>query len=338
MWSLLLVSTLTLAPPDFEVRLLGGDAVTGPIGQLDGARLTVQTADGPVQLETEDITGLSRPSSPRPPDPRSAVQVDLADGSRLVAAEYSVRDGLATIVGPRGRITEVPTRDVTAVRLGPQTDALAAEWARILESDLDADLLVIRKTESLDYHQGVLGDVSETVVRFELDGERLSVKRAKVHGLVYHRPADRSLPDPACSVTDADGSRWQVQSITLDGEEFRWSTPLGLEITSPCQEVVRIDFSKARSSISAIWNRNRSSGPPTSAPPNRCRRWPGCLPRARTAVWSRARSCWTGSPTRRAWPCTAAPAWFTACPDGSGGSRRRWGWTIAYVREATSAW
>ena len=246
MWSLLLVSALTLAPPDFEVRLLGGEAVTGPIDQLDAARLTVQTADGPVQLETEDITGLSRPSSPRPPDARSAVHVDLADGSRLVAAEYSVRDGLAKIVGPRGRITEVPTRDVTAVRLGPQTDALAAEWARILESDLDADLLVIRKTESLDYHQGVLGDVSDTVVRFDLDGERLSVKRAKVHGLVYHRAADRSLPDPACSVTDADGSRWQVQSITLDGEEFRWSTPLGLEITSPSHEVVRIDFSQGK--------------------------------------------------------------------------------------------
>jgi hypothetical protein len=246
MWSLLLVSALTLAPPDFEVRLLGGEAVTGPIGQLDADRLTVQTADGPVSLETEDITGLSRPSPPRPPDVQSAVRVELADGSRLVAAEYSVRDGLATILGPRGRITEVPTRDLSAVRLGPQTDAAAAEWSRILESDLDGDLLVIRKTESLDYHRGVLGDVSDTVVRFELDGELLPVKRAKVHGLVYHRAADRSLPDAVCSITDADGSRWQARSIRLDGDLLRWSTPSGLEITCPSQEVVRIDFSQGK--------------------------------------------------------------------------------------------
>lgn len=246
MWTLLLFSALTLAPPDFEVRLLGGDAVTGPLDQLDADRLTVQTADGPVQLETEDVTGLSRPTPPPSPDARSPVRIELIDGSRLVAAQYSVRDGLATILGPRGRITEVPTRDVTAVRLGTQTEALAAEWSRIVESDLDGDLLVIRKTESLDYHRGVLGDVSDTVVRFELDGERLPVKRAKVHGLVYHRPADRSLPDAVCSITDADGSCWQAQSIKLDGQVFRWSTPLGLEITSPGEQVVRIDFSHGK--------------------------------------------------------------------------------------------
>ena len=105
MWSLLLVSALTLAPPDFEVRLLGGEAVTGPIGQLDGDQVTVQTADGPVSLETEDVIGVGRRTPPAQPGARSGVRVELADGCRLVAREFSVRDGLATIVGPGGRVT-----------------------------------------------------------------------------------------------------------------------------------------------------------------------------------------------------------------------------------------
>jgi hypothetical protein len=237
---------LAIAPPDFEVRLLGGDAVSGPIGQMDADRLTIQTPDGPVSLETDEITALSRLAPPGSTVAGPPVLVELVDGSRLVAAEYSVREGLSTIEGPRGRITEVPTRHVAAVRLGRPTDALAADWARILESDLDGDLLVIRKTESLDYHRGVLGDVSDTVVQFELDGELLPVKRAKVYGLVYHRAADPSLPDSVCSVTDADGSRWQARSIKLDGEVFRWSTPLGLEISAPCQHLARIDFSQGK--------------------------------------------------------------------------------------------
>ena len=55
--------------------------------------------------------------------------------------------------------------------------------------NVDSDLLVVRKDETLDYHQGVLGDVTDDVVQFELDGEQLAVKRSKVFGLVYHHPA-----------------------------------------------------------------------------------------------------------------------------------------------------
>ena len=141
---------------------------------------------------------------------------------------------------------ELATRDIRAVRLQSQTDSVAAEWSRILESGADGDLLVIREGDSIDYHRGVLGAVDDNVVRFDLDGELLPVKRSKVHGLVYYQSAGRNLPEPVCRVIDSDGSQWMVRTIRLEDEDFAWTTPLGLEVTRRPAEVARIDFSQGK--------------------------------------------------------------------------------------------
>ena len=245
MWSLLLIGVLGAAPPDFEVHVLGGDPRVGPIVELGADRMTVRTAEGPVSLHTKEIASITRrdagPSNV-PPD----VWAELIDGSRLAGAEYTVREGRAGITRANGELTEVSARDVAAVQLQPPTEAIAAEWTRILESELDADLLVVRKGDSIDYHRGTLGDVSDKVVEFDLEGDLLPVKRSKVCGLVYYRSAGRSLPDPLGWLTDAGGSRWAVRSVRLEGEDFRWITPLGLEISRAAAEVVRIDFSPGK--------------------------------------------------------------------------------------------
>ena len=246
MWSILFVSLLAAAGPTFQVEVLSGDSVVGTIEQLDADRVTVQTAQGAVSLETEQIAGLSARATPATAQVLPSVWVELVDGSRLFAADYSARDALATVTGPGGEVTELPTRDVRAVRLQPHTDAIAAEWSRILDSHVDSDLVVIRKADSIDYHRGVLGDVTDKIVQFDLDGELLPVKRAKVQGIIYYQSAGRSLPDPVCRVTEADGSCWQAQSIGLEGGNLHWTTPLGLEITRPPSEVLRIDFSQGK--------------------------------------------------------------------------------------------
>jgi len=246
MWSLLVVSLLTAAGPDFRVQTLGGDPVLGPIVDLSADRITIQTDDGPVSLKTDEIARIFSAAEPGPTAVSPRVWVELVDGSRLVGVDYSSHDGLARIVGVDGQLVELSTRDVASVRLQAQTDAVAAQWSEILESTVDGDLLVIRKAQSLDYHRGVVGDVDDKVVRFDLDGDVLPVKRTKVQGLVYYQSAGRSLPDSICRITEADGSQWKVRSIRFEGDAFHWTTPLGLEVARPAGEVVRLDFSEGK--------------------------------------------------------------------------------------------
>jgi hypothetical protein len=243
MWSLLLASVLSAAPPAFEVKTLGGDLLVGPLAELNAEHVTVKTAGGPKSSQTAGLLEISRVGVSGKPAP-SGSWVETVDGSRLAAAAYSVDGGLARIRMAGGDPIDVPVREIAAVQLQAPAAAVAAEWSRILSAEAEGDLLVVRTGDALEYHQGVIHGVTDEVVHFELDGDVLPVKRVKVQGLVYYRPAGRNLPEAVCRITDRDGSDWAARSIVLEGERLRWITPVGLEIACPAGDVVRVDFSR----------------------------------------------------------------------------------------------
>ena len=109
----------------------------------------------------------------------------------------------------------------------------------------DADLLIVRSGNGLDYHKGMLHDVTEDAVRFDLDGEVLPVKRSKVYGFAYHHGAPAELPPAICRITDAAGSLWPVRSLAL-AEKLQWTTPAGLSVSQSCENIARIDFSAGK--------------------------------------------------------------------------------------------
>jgi hypothetical protein len=111
--------------------------------------------------------------------------------------------------------------------------------------DRTTDLLLVHSGDALDYHKGVLRDVSAGTVEFVLDGELLPVKRAKVHGLVYYHPPGDPLPEPLCQISDVGGSRWSVQTLKL-AEGLTWTTPGGLKRTQAAATIRQIDFSRGK--------------------------------------------------------------------------------------------
>ena len=243
---LLLASLWTSAGPTFEVRTLDGALVAGAVSRLDGTSTTIDTAGGPVSLETEDLVTISRSdgkeTAPLPP----LAWIDLVDGSCLFAAGFQVVDGRARIALRGGPSVELSARDLRAVRFHGPSAGAGAEWSRILEADSGGDRLVVTKGDSIDYYQGVLHDLDENAIAFELDGETLSVKRSKVYGLIYYQSAGRNLPEPVARIAVADGSRWEATTLRWEDDQLAWTTPLGLERTAPPGEVARIAFLQDR--------------------------------------------------------------------------------------------
>ena len=45
-------------------------------------------------------------------------------------------------------------------------------------------------------------------VQFEIDGDKIDVRREKLEGLVYYQPAKREFSPPLCRLIDAGGSTW----------------------------------------------------------------------------------------------------------------------------------
>jgi hypothetical protein len=245
-WNLLILSLLTAAGPTVEAPTLDGETLTGSLIRLDAEGATIQTADGPVTLSIDRLAAILPEAGPPKQQPTSDLRVELTDGSMLAALEYTVADAEAHIVLPDGKELRVPTRHVASVRFQSQSETMAAEWSRIRESAGEGDLLVIRKNDSVDYLEGLLHEVTETVVQFELEGEIVPVKRTKIHGLSYYRRAKSELPEPRSELTGRDGSTWPARSVSVAAEMFHWTTPLGLEFDAPATAVARIDFSRGK--------------------------------------------------------------------------------------------
>jgi len=240
-----MVGLVGLVSPPVEVETLAGQRLVGALTRLEAGQLALQTADGQLLVRAEDLLSVS-PKLPAEPSQPGTIAIGLVDGSVFSAAEYTVRQGQARIALQLGKTLELSTRQIRWVRLQAQTDALAEPWTRLMEMPAEGDLLVTRKAEALDYHTGTIRDVTDSAVKFLVEGELLPVQRDKVFGLVYYHPAGPDLPEAICRVSEATGANWTARTIRLSGDALEWVTPAGLTMTCPLAQVRRIDFSQGR--------------------------------------------------------------------------------------------
>ena len=243
---ILLAILLTSATPSFEAATLDGQTVVGPIVELTPKQLTIAAKTGRVSIPTEKLLTLSPKQKVKPAPRVSGVVVELADGSVICGRQYTAKGSHAQITLDGGNVIEAPANMVrTVLCSAADTDSLQSEWSRLTSMKTDADLLIVRSGKGLDYHQGVLHDVTENAVRFDLDGDILPVKRSKIYGFTYHHGATAELPPSICRITDAAGSLWPVRSFSL-ADKLEWTTPAGLSVSQPCDDIARIDFSAGK--------------------------------------------------------------------------------------------
>ena len=185
--------------------------------------------------------------------------VELIDGSTIAGEQYVAREHQAEIGLPGEDVLTVPLSAVRSVQFQRETDSLGEEWARLTGGASDSDLLVVRTQDTLDRHKGVLHEVTESAVRFDLGGEILPVKRSKVYGFVYRHSAAAEPPRAVCEITDAAGSKWAARKVSLSGV-LRWTTCTGLNVSERLEDIAEIDFSGGKVAylsdlqpISSVW-------------------------------------------------------------------------------------
>lgn len=240
MWICLLTAALA-AGPQFNVEA-AGKTLTGSLAELSAEHITLATAAGPVAVPTAQAAQVSPQSPPAAPAERPTCWIELVDGSLLAARSYTAKEGEATVAIGAGASVQIPTRSVAVVRFKDHSGPIAEQWEEIVGTERTGDWIVVRKKEALDYASGVLGDVSDQAVQFTIDGDTLSVKRSRVDGLLYFHSAGRELPAAFCRLTDASGSRIEVETATVAGDQLRLKTPSGLELGVPLAQVAGVDF------------------------------------------------------------------------------------------------
>jgi hypothetical protein len=250
MISLLLIVLCAAATSDGGetiVTTLDGGTIKGAIETWNGREITLQAAEGAKTLARSELLDLRWPREVS--EAPAALWIELIDGSRLTYSNFTLAERQATIKGGAfEQPVELAREQIKLVQLQPSTPALSAALAEIERKNAAGDSLVIAKNDgaSMDYLNGVLGDVSQEEASFEWDGSRLAVKRTRIAAAIFFQAKPPALPEPVCELSLVDGSRVIARKVELNEGRVHVETSVGVELELPLEKVARADFSAGK--------------------------------------------------------------------------------------------
>jgi hypothetical protein len=255
---LLLSAVAAMAPSDVAADVtattLDGASVAGRLESWANGQIVLATPGGRRQIAESELLSLRRPADQSPPGPADLVPaVELVDGTVLPVTGYRASGATATValdspsaVG-QAAVT-VPARQIAAVRLRPLSADLARQWNEIRALGLAGDVLVVLKHDgqSLDYVEGIVGNVSAKEVQFSMEGRSARVGLADVAGLVYYRTDRQPGREPHCVLTAGGALRINASDVRLDDGLLQVTTAGDVKLSWPWDEMSLADFSAGK--------------------------------------------------------------------------------------------
>ena len=245
------------ASAEVHLSLVGGEVARGTLVAVDESGVSLAMPDGDRRFPLDQVLGLrtvdtagtsggpedgSPTSADASPVESASVWLELTDGSRVPAAACTMDDDEAKLTLLDSSKLVIPAKAVRAARFDRPGAEMDEAWGDLLRQQREADRLIVRRGDTLDYHRGIVHGMNDEVVFFELDGETLDVKREKLFGLALLRPTAAELPPGAFRLIDRAGGSWVLQSVE-GGRQLTWTTPAGVRRTAPVAGIARIDFS-----------------------------------------------------------------------------------------------
>lgn len=207
-----------------RIEATDGSVTEAVLESLDQQQAVLDRGAGPQGMPLAAIRRLGRQPPTAEPARAAAVQVTTADGAGIGGDDFLWEGETAVIVRAAGRI-ELPIDLVKKVAWGPRPAGgeVAADgnaWLAAVPAEPVADLIAVTRADGFELVECAITGVSPEAVTVVLDGDRIPVKRAKVLGLVWVRPATAGS---GSRVTIAGGSltastiEWTAERLVLDG-------------------------------------------------------------------------------------------------------------------------
>ena len=258
----------------FEVVDNEGKVLIGTIAGLNRTQIIIDVQGASQTIPLEKLVTI-RNTAPNPypqESSASAASLELKDGTRLTAASFTAtKDQCICRLWEQPDELHIPLDAVAAVRfnLRKPADALTPpeDWQRLAKLNADGDKLIVGNPGSFDVYNGILQEVSESVIFFAVDGEILPVPKQKVFGLVFHgenvgentgRTAEIPPDLPQATLTLWTGTQAMFSDIHLVDERLTWHTATGLTMSAPLMLMWEIVFSEKGTAYLTDFERTRS--------------------------------------------------------------------------------
>jgi hypothetical protein len=234
---------------------LDGTTTTGTLRQWDDDQVMIATSAGDQQLATRQLISLRWQLAPKSStsDAKDEGVAELIDGSILPVKSIRIEQSKAalTLARPAAANDEtlsLPVGKLAAIRFRLLEGALGRQWEEIRHQNLANDVLAVLKRDgkSLDYVEGVLGEVSDDKIEFKLEGEIQRVDRAKIAGVIFYRPDRRTKEEPRASIQGRSGLRVSATHVELKDLRLELTTGAGAKISWPLDDISFADFSAGK--------------------------------------------------------------------------------------------
>ena len=232
------------------VKTTEGKVLQGTVTELTAEQLIFQSSTGEVKLPVRSVSWVQLGTATFDNASKHSVTVELADGSRWGIGDLAT-DGIhfkLTLLD--GETTRVPARNLKSVRFNTGNSALAEAWQQVLTTPAAGDLLVVRKANkegsgvNLDPLEGTIQAISSDNVAFDFDGEKINVKRERLEGIVFFKPA-KPAGSSVCRVKGAGNTSLNASRVELREDKLVVSTLSGAQFSLPLTSSLLLDFRAA---------------------------------------------------------------------------------------------
>ena len=223
--------------------MLNGTQVVGSLVSVDSSKVIVQTKTGTIEKSAADVGTVSFASKlelQKPP-----VELSMLDGSRAFGNKLTGKSSGWILKEASGNEIAIPSKSLKAVLLKPIVPELANAWQSAILETRNADAVIVsRPGNSLDRINGVIVQVQDTSVSFELDGQTIDIPIEKLAGLVwFQRDLERVKPTVEVSLTDH--SVWMAESLSMKSNFIELKTQLGQLVSIPLNKVHSVNYATA---------------------------------------------------------------------------------------------
>lgn len=233
---------------------LDGTSVTGELKSWNNAQVIIAGAAGDQTITTEQLVSIRWPNPAGTDKSGSGAPglAELIDGTLIPIDSLLVSGDKATLQLPAAlganETLHLSVKSLAVVRFVPLDEGLAKQWDEIRQSKPAGDLLVVRKRDgkSLDYVDGVLGEITADKVELKVDGESNRADRAKVAGVFYLRTPQPAAAERRVSLQGRSGLRAAAATVEVAGGKLLVTTTGGKKLEWPLSDLELADFSHGK--------------------------------------------------------------------------------------------
>lgn len=228
-----------------SVRVFGfaEDEQRGRLAGASSEGITLQTDGSQKKIPSNDVSRVEFVATASAT--KGPVEVTMIDGSKIRGKRIIGKDQAWKLENNAGQLIPLANQALRACLLKELPANQISSWQSNIAETKDSDaLVVLRAGGVLDRISGLIVEIRDTEIMFDLDGQSIGVPMEKVAGLIWFRRGLERIK-PTVEIATTDGSIWFAETFQINAKELSLKLQYDQTVVLPVEALSRINYASA---------------------------------------------------------------------------------------------